>query len=116
MTEKFIDGTKLSAEEIVRYMNYDCIRYCGKTYLKYGISKFYCGITCDIYDNYNRHKSIDFHGDDFEYICIYKCKDADTAAEVESLLREEGYDCGATLTFGNGGNEDSIFVYMFRKP
>jgi len=109
------DGTSLTPEVIATKMENDRVCFCGSHDMS-GNSRFYCGITNDMDANYSRHKNKEFKGEDFEYVSIYHCKDAKTAAQVENIMRYNHFDCGATNTFGNGGAEDSIFVYMFKKP
>lgn len=108
-------GFGLTSKTITQYMVYDYVRYC----VAHGMSGkqfFYCGISNNMDANYSRHKNDEFKGSDFEYVSIYKCCDSETAAEVELLLRKDGFDCGDTDTFGNGRAEDSVFIYMFKKP
>ena len=108
-------GLELTPETIARFMSYDYIRYC----VVHGMmskEKFYGGITNDMDANYSRHKNDEFKGADFNYVSIYQCDDSETAAEVEALLREDGFDCGNTDTLGNGGTETSIYVYLFKEP
>lgn len=110
------DGTGLKPEIIAKYMNYDHVRYCVEMREILGKRNFYCGITNDMDANYSRHKNDEFGGEDFEYVSVYKCASAEDAASVEPILQQEGYDCGNATTMGNGGTDDSISVYMFRKP
>lgn len=105
--DRVVDARRLPATVICSFMkmaaNGDC-------------SMYYVGITGDIAANKSRHKNDEFAGEDFRYTVIYKCKDYDTAASVEMLMGGFGFDIGDTDTFGCGGNEDSIYVYMFKKP
>ena len=109
------DGTSKTSETIANYMVYDYMRFCSVHGL-IGKSEFYCGITNDMDANYSRHKNAEFKGKEFEYVSIYQCDNAETAAQVENLMRLKHFDCGDTTTFGNGGADDSVFVYMFKKP
>lgn len=115
MAFKIKDGTGLTPERIAQCMDIDYIRFCCVRGLS-GKPEFYCGITNDMDANYSRHKNAEFEGEDFEYVSIYQCEDAETAAKVEEIMRQKHFDCGSTTTFGNGGAEDSVFVYMFKKP
>ena len=47
-----------------------------------------------------------------EFICHTKCDTFDTAQELEKQLHAQGYDTGDKV--GNG-QENSIYVYMYRK-
>lgn len=66
---------------------------------------FYCGITNDL----DRRKG-EHNVDDFLY--NVKCKDFDTARDLEELLKNAGFDCGSET---GHGKEDSIYVYIYRK-
>lgn len=116
MARIITDGTRLKPAIIARHMSYDYVRYCVENNEIFSKGQFYCGITNDIDANYSRHKNEEFSGRDFEYVSIYMCASAADAASVESLLQKEGFDCGNTATPGNGGADDSIYVYMFKKP
>lgn len=105
--EKIVDARQLSVKTICSFM---------RMAAGFRSSGYYVGITCDISENKSRHRRDEFGGNDFEYTVIYRCKDFEAAAEVEQQMREAGFDTGDTNTFGNGGTEDSVFVYMFKKP
>jgi hypothetical protein len=66
---------------------------------------FYCGITNDINRREEEHNVK-------EYIGYTHCDSFDTARILESRLGDEGYDIGSQA--GNG-QEDSLYVYMYRK-
>lgn len=116
MKNQIHNGTSMTSKSIAFQMSLASIGYSIGVNEPYRQSNFYCGITCNIRDNYTRHKNDEFEGKNFEYICIYKCKTSKIAAKVEQLLKHKGFDCGDTNTFGNGGNEESKYVYIFRKP
>lgn len=68
---------------------------------------YYCGIAQrDVHDNLSRH-NIE------RYLTAFICDNADIAAQAESLLHEAGFNTGAVAD-GNGGNEDSVVIYMYR--
>lgn len=68
-------------------------------------SNFYCGITNDLETRTQQH-----HVD--ELIASVKCSSFDMSRQIEQRLHEAGFDTGKQL--GNG-QEDSIYVYMYRK-
>ena len=70
-----------------------------------GKSAFYCGITNDTDSRKKEHNVGRFLG-------VTKCDTFETAKKLESLMHDEGYDTGGQV--GNG-QEDSVFVYMYRK-
>lgn len=69
---------------------------------------YYCGITNNIEDNLKKH-NIKNH------LVVCKCQDAKIAAEAEDSLGKAGFDIGDVNHGGNGGAEDSVYVYMFKK-
>lgn len=71
---------------------------------------YYCGITSENEETntLERHQIESFS-------TIVKTGSQTVAAEVERKLGEEGFDIGDVDYGGNGGNEDSILVYMFKK-
>lgn len=66
---------------------------------------FYCGITNDLEIRKQQH-NVDV------LIAWVKCDSFNTAKLIEKYLHDGGYDTGKQL--GNG-QEDSIYVYMYRK-
>ena len=70
--------------------------------------QYYCGITNDISQNLSRH-GID------GYLACCQCASFDVAKKVEEELGKEGFNIGNVDYGGNGGTEDSVFVYMFKK-
>ena len=97
-----VDVTGLSNEAICELVN--------QAFLNDGRSKgkgdYYVGITNDIEENKTRHN--------VPHIAVYLCKDADTAAIVEEMLGDY-FDIGEPPRRGNGGKEDSVFVYICYK-
>lgn len=91
----------MSIKEAVVWFNqhYDESRKTGDTK-----NNFYCGITCDLERRANEHNA--------SFICHIKCDTFDTAQELEKQLHAQGYDTGDKV--GNG-QENSIYVYMYRK-
>lgn len=66
---------------------------------------FYCGITDDIERRQKEHCILKF-------LTYTTCDSFETAKTLERKLHELGYDTGKQL--GNG-NENSIFVYIYKK-
>lgn len=66
---------------------------------------FYCGITNDIERRRAEHNVSSFLG-------ITECDSFDTAKKLESRMKDEGYDTGKQL---ENGNEDFIYVYLYKK-
>ena len=87
--------------------NQETIQYFNQKYEEKKIFtwNFYCGITNDLETRKQQH-NVD------EYIACVKCDSFKTSKEIETLLHQEGYDTGKQL--GNG-NEESIYVCMYRK-
>ena len=102
--EKYIDGTKFTAEQIKDLIDNS---YRNHHETNENRDNYYCGITNDVAQNRSRHGVP-------HQICV-KCKDAETAAEVESKLGDMGFDIGDPRYEGNGGADDSDFVYMCHK-
>lgn len=76
---------------------------------KYGETKkdYYCGITQeDVSDNLARHHIT-------RYLVAYQCDNAETAADVETILGQKGVNIG-DADGGNGGNDQSVVVYMYK--
>lgn len=92
----------MNNQETIQYFNQ---KYEEKKYLLEKKSNFYCGITNDLETRKQQH-NVD------EYIACVKCDSFKTSKEIEALLHQEEYDTGKQL--GNG-NEESIYVYMYRK-
>lgn len=70
--------------------------------------QFYCGITNDIKQNLSRHN---ISG----YVACCQCASFDIARKVEEELGKAGFDIGDLNRGGNGGVEDSVYVYMVKK-
>lgn len=79
-------------------------------------SSFYCGITNDMVNRKQTHEFEDYAGKEIETIFLVKCENLEMAAEVEKLMRDEGFDTGKSDTEANGAAPDTDFVYMYRKP
>ena len=69
-----------------------------------GKDDFYCGITNDIERREQEHNA--------EILYCVKANSFEKAKELEQALHDEGYDTGAQV--GNG-QEDSIYVYIYKK-
>ena len=93
---------KVSAVELANHMK-ACFINTGDA----KTSDYYCGITNDIQANKNRHNVKD-------YVVVCKCPNASIAAEVETLLGRDHFDIGERGG-GNGGADDSVYVYMYKK-
>lgn len=94
---------KVSAVELANHMK-ACFINTGDV----RTSDYYCGITNDIQANKTRHNVDD-------YVVVCKCPNASIAAEVETLLGDrDGFDIGKRGE-GNGGTDDSVYVYMYKK-
>lgn len=70
--------------------------------------QYYCGITNDIKQNLSRHS---ISG----YLACCQCASFEVAKTVEEELGKEGFDIGDVNHGGNGGTEDSVYVYMVKK-
>lgn len=97
-----IDVTEMSNEAICE-MAKEQFRADGRST---GPKDYYCGITNNIEENRTRHR--------VPHLVVYQCKDADTAAEVEEMLGGF-FDIGDSRYRGNGGNPNSIYVYLCYK-
>lgn len=97
-----VDVTGMSNEAICEMVNQVFLRDGRST----GKGDYYVGITNNIEENRARH--------DVPHLAVYQCKDADTAAKVEEILGKD-FDIGDPLYRGNGGKEDSVFVYICYK-
>ena len=101
-------GKGMSAEVIVGFMY---IHYLFEKYSDASLqpNNFYCGITNDVEKNLARH-NIDC------YLVAYKCDSRVIASKIEEILKRKYYfDIGDVDYGGNGGVDDSVFVYMYRK-
>jgi len=79
-------------------------------------SDFYCGITNDPDERKTQHESQDHGGRIITKMLAVKCKDKDTAAEVETKMDGEDFDIGNPPHEANGAKEDSKWVYLYKKP
>lgn len=68
-----------------------------------GKHDYYCGITNNVEENRIRHN--------VPHIAVFKCRNSETAAQIEEMLGLD-YDIGNPQYTGNGGRDDSVFVYM----
>lgn len=104
---KALDCSNNSVLEIINYFNsiYTALFVPGENK-----DNYYCGITSENEktNTLARHQIESFS-------TIVKTGSQTVAAEVEEKLGEEGFDIGDVKRGGNGGNEDSILVYMFKK-
>ena len=103
-TDKYVEGAELSNGQICELFDHT---YKVNQKPNETRENYYCGITNNIAHNKSRHGVS-------HLICV-KCKDADTAAGVETMLRDMGFNIGEPRYEGNGGADDSIFVYMCHK-
>ena len=102
--DKYIEGSELSNNQICELFDstYRITREPNETR-----NDYYCGITNNIAQNQSRHGVP-------HLICV-KCKDAETSAGIETMLQNMGFNIGEPRYKGNGGVDDSIFVYMCHK-
>ena len=96
-----VDVTGMSNNAICEMVNQAFLRDGRST----GKGDYYVGIT-NIEENRTRHN--------VPHIAVYQCKDADIAATVEEMLGKD-FDIGDPPHRGNGGREDSVFVYICYK-
>lgn len=98
------NATGFTANQIAELME-----YVYTSTFTYGETKqnYYCGITQeDVSDNLTRHHIT-------RYLVAYQCDNAEIAAEVETILGQNGFNIG-DANGGNGGNEHSVVVYMYK--
>lgn len=90
----------------------DHINIIYKINFKYGESKknYYVGITGGAE---NQKSTLRRHKID-SYLDIVECENADIAAQAENELGKD-FDIGEPPHEGNGGNDESKFVYIFKK-
>lgn len=100
-----VDATELTPAQIVELFEYHYSRSRRPNQTRFC---FYCGITNDEDTCLRRHEIDSF---------LITCETAsqEIAAEVEGLLHDAGYDTGRDQHGGNGGVDDSVFVYMYMK-
>lgn len=77
---------------------------------------FYCGITNDPDERKIQHESQDHGGNNITIMIAVKCKDKDIASTVENKMEEEGFDIGNPPHEANGAEENSKWVYLYKKP
>lgn len=97
-----VDVTGMSNMAICEMVNQAFLNDGSST----GKGDYYVGITNNIEENRTRHN--------VPHVAVYQCKDADTAAIVEKMLGKD-FDIGDPPHRGNGGREDSVFVYICYK-
>ena len=68
-------------------------------------SNYYCGITNDLDRRQGEHKAP-------AYLYTCTCPSFKVACELEKMLHDAGFDTGEQV---GHGNEDSVYVYMYRK-
>ena len=66
---------------------------------------FYCGITNDLEKRKSTHKVE-------KYAATIECDSFETSTAIEEALHDDGFDTGDQR--GNG-DDDSVFVYMYRQ-
>ena len=107
----YIDATKYSVNMIKEGIDFIFESCYDPGELK---NSFYCGITNDLDIRMQQHRERDFEIVD-DKVYAWVCAIAPVAAEVENLAGNAGYDIGETNNIGNGGEEDSIIVYLLKK-
>lgn len=79
--------------------------------------RFYCGIAKDPEKRLTDHESKDHNGQKIEKSVAYKCDRMDIASTVESHMHNVyKFDYGEPPHEANGATEESVFVYLYRKP
>lgn len=107
----YVDATKYSANMIKEGIDFIFESRYAPGELK---NSFYCGITNDLDIRMQQHRERDFEIVD-DKVYAWVCAMAPVAAEVENLAGNAGYDIGETNNIGNGGEKDSIIVYLLKK-
>lgn len=79
-------------------------------------SSYYCGIAKDPVERKGQHESQDHDGKAIKKMIAIKCKDLTTSGNVEEKIGAAGFDIGDPNHWANGGTEDSIWVYLYKKP
>lgn len=104
-----LDFSNNSVLEIIDYFNF---LHTHTSLFVPGEDKddYYCGITSEN----EKTNTLERHQIE-SFLAIVNTGSQTVAAEVEEELGKEGYDIGEVDHGGNGGNEDSILVYMFKK-
>ena len=74
---------------------------------------YYCGITYDVDLRMLQHE-VD-EDKEIKHCIAYLCDSNEVAADVEEMMKDNGFDTGDTDTYNNGGKEFSRYVYMYRK-
>lgn len=107
------DGKNMNAKTIAELMRF---WYEGNRETNDNRKKFYCGIAKDPENRKETHESEDHGGNEIEKMLVYECDNVDIATDTESIMGEEGLDIGNPRYPGNGADDDSKFVYLYRKP
>lgn len=79
-------------------------------------NQFYCGITNDPETRKDTHEREDHDGREIVKMLVYECENVDIAIDTESIMGEKGFDIGTPRYPGNGADDDSKYVYLYRKP
>ena len=108
---KILDYTTFCAAEDVKKLLYQ--QWLGLCAQDTTPSHYYCGITNDPDRRKEQHESE--LGETINYLCVCKCASSEIAGEVEELMAKKGFDIGDVDFGGNGGAEDSVYVYLFKK-
>ena len=75
---------------------------------------FYCGITNDVKRRLQEHEK-EYNGS--ISVCISgNCGTYEKSSAVEKQMKDLDFDIGNPNQIGQGGVENSIYVYLFRKP
>lgn len=78
---------------------------------------FYCGIAENPEERIADHEREDHNGQQIEKSVAYKCDNMGIAADVESHMHDiYNFDYGDPPHDANGATEESVFVYLYRKP
>lgn len=99
-----------TAKEVFEYLKNQYLFNC-----KTGDSRknFYCGITYDVDLRMLQHEDDDKK--EIKHCVAYLCDTNEIAADVEAMMKDNGFDTGDTDTYNNGGKEFSRYIYMYRK-
>lgn len=83
---------------------------------RHGDSKncFYCGITNDVNRRLQEHE--EEYGESISVYISGDCGTYEKSSAVERQMKDLGFDIGNPNQIGQGGDENSIYIYLFRKP
>ena len=79
-------------------------------------NSYYCGITDDVERRKGEHERDDHQGKAITQMIACKCSSKEASEKIEMMMHEDGFDIGNTQTLGNGANECSVYVYLYKKP